>query len=183
MQALTKTDTSQKSYYFSGATPLTAINSLTGRYREVIRMSALGIKAEEIALKIGMTVSHIRAILATPLAKDHLSKLMDVRDAHAVDISTQIAEIAPLALERVKEMLQKGSGTAPPVVLNAAKDILDRAGYSPVRRVQAMTARLTSEDIAALNERARLAGIDLAPETENEVVENACMDSTEARES
>lgn len=86
--------------------------------------------------------------------------MQGARDAYTIDIARDIREFAPKALDLLKEILQ-GEGTSgqlasPALKVSVAKDLLDRAGYAPIKSidVRSVHAHLTKEDIEEMKKRA-----------------------------
>ena len=136
------------------------LQKLRARHREIIRLSFLGLKQREIAKRLGVSESFIYNVLSSPLSRDHLEMMQQVQDAEVLEIKRRIATIAPKAVEMLNEILMTQDATYS-VKLQAAKDILDRAGYSPVRKLDSrhLHSYLTKEDLDELREKAVLAAI------------------------
>lgn len=77
-------------------------------------------------------------------------------DADTVDLGIKIQQSAPRALRLIEDIIA-GTEDEASISLRArmADKHLDRAGYSPVKRLQVASAQLTREDIEEIKERAR----------------------------
>ena len=82
------------------------------------------------------------------------------RDAKSIDVAMQIKEIAPQALDILEEIM-KGDETQQSLKAKVASDLLDRAGYSPPKKVLGMVAHshFTGDDIEKIKARAKKIGI------------------------
>jgi len=102
-------------------------------HREIARRLVLGETQREICEALGMSDSRMSIIVNSPLFKLELSRLEKERDQGVSDVTTQLKHLAPIALEQVERTMYKAAGTR--LGFDAARDILDRAGYSPVNKV------------------------------------------------
>jgi hypothetical protein len=160
------------------------ITRIWDRYREIMRMSLLGMKQVQIAERLELSPVTVGYVLNNPLIRQQIEILQAGRDQSAVNIGEQIEEIAPKAIAYMNEVLdgiQLDPLTGDPVVSErdsegnpvkiavhspelrqkVAKDLIGMAGFGPVQRVKATVTHgiFTPEDIAKFKERAREAGI------------------------
>lgn len=132
------------------------VKQLWDRQNEILRLAVLGMKQTEIAKKMGVTPATISNTLGSELAQEKLAIMVAERDATTVDLARQIKEIAPQALEIIKDAMEDNGKLCPRDRVKVAQDVLDRAGYSPVQMVMSanMNIHLTTEDLAELKRRA-----------------------------
>ena len=127
-------------------------------HHEIKRRILLGQKNVDIARELGICAQQVSNVRNSPVIQDQLAIMSAERDAATVDIAKQIKELAPIALMRLKEIITKtGPGKDAPIGLVAkeANGILDRAGFSPVKKFEGVIGHLTNEDIDELKKRAR----------------------------
>jgi DNA-binding Lrp family transcriptional regulator len=136
------------------------------QHHVIARLIAAGRRNGEIAEIVGCTPQTVSNVRNNPQVQAIVKQLMAKADEKAVDIAVQIKEIAPKAVEVLKELMEEGS-TPPAVRCSAAKDILDRIG---ARKAPAPVANLhmhlTADDIKQLKERAKLGGVVASEEDE-----------------
>ena len=72
-------------------------------------------------------------IVNSPLFKLEVKKLERERDASTTDVTRQIREAAPDAIEQLQRTMYTAKSQR--LRFDAAKDILDRAGYNMVQKV------------------------------------------------
>ena len=134
-------------------------------HREVMRLAVSGMKQTEIAYELGVTAAMVSYTLNSPIVKRQLDFMRAARDGEAIDVGKRISELAKQAVEVVGGLLNE---SLPNIRLAAAKDVLDRAGYAPIKRIQAevSTTHFTSDEIASIKKRAREIGlvIDVTPQ-------------------
>ena len=91
------------------------------------------------------------------------------RNVSTMEVANQIKEVAPDALKLVKKTIEGGLSSTDPSSLQvkAAMDILDRAGHTPIRKVQGVIAtRIIPEAVMdSIKHNAHRAGIMSSEET------------------
>lgn len=94
-----------------------------------------GLRPGDIAEQLGTEPDRVETILNDDVFKNFLQQLIrSVLDSELDDLRDQIAAKARAAIEKVTELLEEDGD--PKTVLNAAKDILDRAQLRPVDVVE-----------------------------------------------
>lgn len=136
------------------------IKELWNRHEEINRRLLLGQKSKEIAKDLGISEATVSYTKNSKLAQKELGIMKAARDASSIDVAMQIKEIAPQALEILEEIMH-GDETQQSLKAKVATDILDRAGYSPPKKVLGMTvhSHFTGDDIEKIKERAKMVGI------------------------
>lgn len=137
------------------------LQELRDSHREVARLKFEKYTPAEIAQQTGMAISTVRGILADPLCKAHISKLQDESDREVVNVRKRLAEMSIKATDVLENLL--GSFDEK-VKLATARDVLDRAGYTPKFKHEHTHAHLTREDIESLKARARPEPRDVTPQ-------------------
>lgn len=74
---------------------------------------------------------------------NEVKRLEDMRDSGVEDVTVQLQELSPVALETVERIMIYGSKEA--IRLDAAKDILDRAGHGKVTKIDGTMTHETHE--------------------------------------
>lgn len=94
-----------------------------------------GLRVQDIAEILNTEQDRVEAILKDDVFKNFLQQLIrSVLDSELDDLRDQIASKARAAITKVTELLEDDDD--PKTVLNAAKDILDRAQLRPVDVVE-----------------------------------------------
>jgi len=163
-------DKSQQPNYFDGEDPRRSIDRRTRpgerktfevkkiweSHAEIIRRLMLGQKGTHIAKELGVSSAMVGYVRNSPVVQDKLLLMGAARDANTVDLAKEIREKAPIALELLKKIVE-GEIDAP-ISLRAkeANNWMDRAGFSPVRNVQAQVnvSHFTKQDIDDIKRRA-----------------------------
>ena len=136
------------------------VSKIWESHEEIIRRMTLGQKNIEIASAMNISPAQVSNVRNSPIIQDKLAIMKGARDAYTLDIARDIREFAPKALEVLKDIVngQDASGLpiGPGLKARVASDLLDRAGYAPVRNVsvQSVHAHLTRDDIEELKKRA-----------------------------
>lgn len=123
-------------------------------YQEVVRLSVLGFKVKDIATLVNHSPGSISRILNSPLAIALRSALGDKRDAGVADVTREIEAEALACVETLRELRDISDQDG--VRLKAALELLDRAGFSPVRKIRSETlsGKLSDEDIEQIKQSA-----------------------------
>lgn len=118
------------------------------RHHEVARLLALGYSHVQISAVMGISPQTIWMLKGNPAFQDLLTYYMSERDKAVRDVSGRIESLAMSGLDRLQDFLESPDA-APALVREVAMNLLDRAGYSPVKKkeVRAMHTVLTAEDL------------------------------------
>ena len=132
---------------------------------EIARRLLLGQKNVDIARDLGCTAQTVSNVRNSPVVKDKLAIMSAARDAGTIDLAREIADLAPLALQRVKEALETGQVMGRELngisILKEANQLLDREIGKPTQRVDTRNihGHFTMEDLDRIKARAK----ELAP--------------------
>lgn len=128
------------------------VQTLWQQHHEIVRRRLLGQKVVDIAAAMGVTREMVSYTLSSPAVKEKLEVMRGAVDAATVDVATQIANLAPRAVAVMEELLESDRFQWK---YAAAKDILDRAGHGPVKKIDARvtTAVLDRETLEELKQR------------------------------
>ena len=147
------------------------LKDLQTQHRNVARLKFAGLRPTEISTKTGLAISTVRSILSDPLCKAYIEKLDNLAEEEIVSVRKRMIKLNNKALDRIEDILDANSAKVPwAVILNAAKDNLDRTGYQVVQKSQYMHAHLTKDDINELKQRAVEAGACITEAEYSEVV-------------
>ena len=150
------------------------IKQLWSRHEEINRRLLLGQKSKDIANDLNISEATVSYTKNSKLAQKELGIMKAARDANSVDVAQQIQEIAPQALEILEEIMQ-GDETQQSLKAKVATDLLDRAGYTPPKKVLGMVAHkhFTGDDIEKIKARAKKVGISTGAIIQEGEVEDA----------
>ena len=139
------------------------IAKLWDLHREIVRRVALGETNKEIAEALGISVETVRYTKGSRAGQDQLAILRGAMDADTIDLGMRIQKFAPIALELLEKIIRaEGDCKDASLALRAkhADKYLDRAGYSPVKKIASLNGQLTREDIEDIKNRAVSAARD-----------------------
>lgn len=131
------------------------------RHHEIARMIILGMTNVAIANEIGCSAQLVSNVRNSPVVKDQLSIMKMVRDTESIDLSREIRDLAPIALQRVKEALTEGKVLDKEVsasgILKEANGLLDREMGRATQRIDTRNAHVhfSKEDLDAIKAKAR----------------------------
>lgn len=145
------------------------ILKISDRSREIGRMAVGGASPAKIALALGVTPQTVQNHLNSEIIREHIDELHDEADGDAIEVSKRIRELAPKALDILSDAIQDGfiplgkpdpktgeralQPVASMIRLGVAKDVLDRAGFSPVRKQINATTTLNASDVEIIKKR------------------------------
>lgn len=129
-------------------------------HHEIARRLSLGESNASIAEALSVSPAMVSYTKNSKPIKDKVDIMRGAMDADTVDLGIRIQQIAPKALTLLEDIID-GKHTEASVALRArvADKHLDRAGYSPVKKLAVATQHLTAEDIEAIKERSRKSAI------------------------
>ena len=147
------------------------IQKIWNSHHEMMRLAICGWKQSDIARHLNVSEAMVTYTLNSEIVRKQMSIMQGARDADALDVAIEIKRLAPLALQRLKEVLQDEAAQAR-LRVDVAKDLLDRAGYAPIKQVEGkmFNVHLTAEDIEDIKARARAAGM-IAASSSEEIIE------------
>ena len=137
------------------------IATMYERHHEIARRIVLGEKDCDIARELGITASTVSSVKNSPIVQDKLAIMRAVRDTEAIDLAKEIAALAPLALERIKEAINTGTVNGKEVsavsILKESNALLDRHMGKAVQRTdnRTVSTTLSLEDIERIKSKAR----------------------------
>lgn len=148
-----------KDSYFSHSERKYDLAKLNDLHYQIIRYIALGKRNKDIADLLDInteTVSRIRNNEMTALVLKAIRKDMNVEVAN---VAKEIAETSKLAIEVMKDAVEGNlNGITAKDRINASKDILDRAGYTPVKKTANINTNISSSRIK--NVKAKIGNLD-----------------------
>ena len=133
-----------------------AVQKIQQTHHEMIRLAALGLHQRDIAQITGRTPQNVHDVLSSPIVQRRLEMLQAQADGATIDVMEALQEDAVRSLELLQEV--RDAPDAPiKLRVQVACDLLSRAGYGRVQKVQAAVAHgfLTSEKIEEIKARAR----------------------------
>ena len=136
------------------------IEHLWEHHEEAMRLLLCGMRPKDVARHVGLSTQQISNMRNSQIFRDRMTVLKGARDASSVDVARQIQELAPIALERLAEVLREPKQYDEKVVIHTAQDMLDRAGHGKVSRFEGVVGHLKAEDIAQMKADAIKAGIE-----------------------
>ncbi|HUW44853.1 MAG TPA: hypothetical protein VMW50_03565 [Dehalococcoidia bacterium] len=135
------------------------------RHHEIARRIILGQNNQEIGEALNVTAQQVSNVRNSPVVQDKITIMRAARDAGTIDLAKDIADLAPIALQRVREALETGqvlgrelSGSS---IMKEANNLMDREIGKPTQRIDTRNVHghFTLDDIERIKERAReLAG-------------------------
>lgn len=135
------------------------IQELWDIHHEILRLLVIGWKPIDIAEHLGVTPTVVSYTRNSAIGRRHLGILEDSRDLEAVDVARRIQSLAPVAVDKLEEILKESENDN--VVKGVAQDLLDRAGYPAVKviRGEHLHAYLSQKDIEEIKGRAKEIGL------------------------
>lgn len=127
------------------------------RHKKVILMYASGMRIVDIAKEIGFHVQTVTRIVNSELGQQMIAKIYEETAHSAVHVKQILDTAAPMAARNLVRIIDGQEPASTKELLDASKDLLDRAGFGKVQKTQSVVAHLTGDDIEAIKTRARAA--------------------------
>ena len=129
-------------------------------HHEVIQRIFLGMRNVEIAQELGVSEQIISQIKNSQVVRERLDIMRGAAQADTVDLGKEIMELAPRALDLVREAIDGEAGDlGVKEQLKCAERLLDRAGFAGTKTVVGIHAHqhnhFTPDDIEDIKRRAR----------------------------
>lgn len=144
--------------------PKQELKQIQDKHHIIKRLLFLGYQNRQIAQAVGMSEASISNIKNTPIIQQQLKLMRGAADKEVLDLHAQIAEIAPAALQNIKEVVETGTLNGEPVsaraVLKESNNLLDRHMGKATQTIKGMHAHahFTADDIKQLRDAAISAG-------------------------
>lgn len=136
------------------------ISQMWDKHHEIARLIILGMNNQEISERMNCNPQTISNVRNSPVVQDKLAILHAVRDVATGDLAHEIAEMAPMALKRIREVLETGQvhgqTASAAVIMKEANNLLDREMGKAVQRIDSrnVNTTLTTSDLDAIRQRA-----------------------------
>lgn len=129
-----------------------SLDVLKARNKRIAQLLVAGLSDKDTAQAVGVSPGTVSALKKQPLFLSYMDKLQAMQEADVVNIRAELEELAPKAVKRLEMLLnsqQQG------IALAASKDILDRAGYNKVEKVQQFNANvhITPEQMSDIRQK------------------------------
>lgn len=146
-----------------GRTKSFKISKLWDLHREIARRVALGETNKSVAESLGISTSVVGYTKRSKVGKDQIGILRGAMDADNIELGIRINNYAPIALKLLEDTI-KGAVITPSLgpgeekvplglrVKEAGKH-MDRAGYSPVKKIASISTILTRDEIEVIKAR------------------------------
>ncbi len=134
------------------------VTRLWEKHHEIKRLLLIGLGNKEIATIIGCTPQSVCNVRNSDIFRVEMAVCQTARDNAAIDVARVLKEDAGKSLSLLQE-IRDGKLEGTPLGLRAkvAMDMLDRAGFAPVKKVEGkfLTGKFSPEDIDELKNRVR----------------------------
>ena len=130
------------------------LQKMKDRHKRIAERVAAGQKDTEIARDLGVTPQMVAYTRESPIVQGYLQAVSGAMEKRALDIGGEIRALAPYALATIEDVMLNPHND-PKVRLNAAQDLMDRAGHGAVKKVAVGHGQLTEDDINDIKARAR----------------------------
>jgi hypothetical protein len=131
------------------------------KHHEIARRVVLGQNNQEISEALGVCAQQISNVRNSPVVKDKITVMRAARDAGTIELAKEIADLAPLAIQRVREAIESGTVLGKEVsatgILKEANGLIDREIGKPTQRIDSRNVHghFTMEDIERIKEKAK----------------------------
>jgi hypothetical protein len=89
---------------------------------------------KDIAYSLKCTPAVVHYVKNSQIGKRELSLIQGARNGDAIDVTNQIRELAPEALETMESLMRDEEESPKMLRAKIAMDVLDRAGYGAIKK-------------------------------------------------
>ena len=137
------------------------VNELWELHHEIVRRLVLGQKSTEIARALNISKAMVSYTKNSKVVQKQLDLMRGARDAETIDVAIRIRENGPEALALLEDIIEdRGETHGIALAARTAESMLDRGGYAAPKRLEAVVAHLTREEIEELKKQALESGRD-----------------------
>ena len=134
-------------------------------------MLSLGQSPKDISHSLGVTTAVVHYVNNSHIGKRELGLIQGARNGSAIEISNQIQELAPEALDTLERLMKDDEESPDTLRAKIAMDVLDRAGHGAVKKQVSLHQNLSKEDINNIKQRAKDIGEDIGLVVDAEIIE------------
>lgn len=132
------------------------LQKLRARHHAIIRMALAGHTNKQIADELEITEATVGYTLRSTLAQEKMSQMQAILDLQNVDMLARLEGAAPIAFMELFEVMTTTADER--LKAKTAVDIIDRAGYSPIKRTIGVTKHIQQTDIDEIKSRIKANG-------------------------
>ena len=137
---------------------------LNEKHEEIIRLAHIGMKQEQIAEEMGLSAQIVHMLLKTELAQRKLEDLASFAEMDTLDTHAEIQKASKEAVVYLSEVIRGKVETSASLRAKASMDMLDRAGFSPVKKVEkSVSGYMVQVGLEKIMNRAKELGISSLP--------------------
>lgn len=111
-----------------------AVGKLRDSHHAVARLTAQGLRPAEISLQTGYSTSRLSVLFDDPTFMELVAFYREDAQRVAQEMEAQFLLVGKDFMQELHSRLLDGADLSDALVLEAAKQFLDRAGFSPVNR-------------------------------------------------
>ena len=140
---------------------------LNAKHEEIIRLAHIGMKHDQIAEEMGLSTQIVHMLLKTELAQRKLEELASFSQMETLDTHVEIQKASKEAVVYLSEVIRGKVETSASLRAKASMDMLDRAGYAPVRKIEkSVSGYMVQVGLEKIISRAKELGISSLPTAE-----------------
>jgi len=148
------------------------VSEMWDLHHEIVRRLVIGETNAEISRSLGVSKQMISYTRNSKVVRRQIDIMRGARDADTIDIAKRIRENAPKALDLLETIIEDRGETYPiSLAARTSESMLDRGGYAAPKRLEAVVAHFTSEEIEDLKRKALESGRDSGMVIETEFEE------------
>jgi hypothetical protein len=136
------------------------VSEMWESHHEIARRILLGETNKDIADSMSLSVMQVSNVRNSPVVKERLSLMGAARDVGCIDLAKDIMDLAPIALKRIREVLEDGTvhgqTASANSILKECNGVLDRHLGKAAQTINTrnLHAHFTSEDLQRIKDKA-----------------------------
>lgn len=151
------------------------VNKMWELHHEIVRRIVIGQKNADIARSLGVSEVMISYTRNSKVCQKRIESMREERDKGTIDIAKEIRDFAIEPLEFLRDIIRdKGETSSKSLAAKTSENWLDRAGYGAPKKLEAVVAYLTKEEIDQIKQDAKADAMNSGTiiEAQAEVIKN-----------
>ena len=110
--------------------------SINNLHEQICRLAAQGMRPDDIAAELNVYPRLVGFVLANPIIKDRIKEVQLTAETGSFDLAQEINIAAKQAVDVLAKVISGDIDVKPSERIQTSQDMLDRAGYGKVSKIE-----------------------------------------------